>query len=130
MTPVEPHFDLPLDLPHAGRVASRLVVFIDTLRPSERGPSMARSIAVGLAVMLRPCLDRGENPPEPEASRLRERAAAEGRRLVDALEREAIASDSIGKAVRNLFECLTLGVEGTKLSLRAGENPQSLQRPV
>jgi hypothetical protein len=45
-------------------------------------------------------------------------------------ERDGIADDRLGQAVRNLFECLELGEEGAEISLRAGENPDSALRPT
>ena len=50
--------------------------------------------------------------------------------LVDEIERHALGEDRLGECIRNLFECLELGAEGAVLSLRAGENPDSLQRPT
>jgi hypothetical protein len=52
------------------------------------------------------------------------------RKMVDAFERDGIADDRLGQAVRNLFECLELGAEGAEISLRAGENPDSALRPT
>ncbi len=49
---------------------------------------------------------------------------------MDELERAHLGSDLLGQLVRNYFECLELGEEGSEISLRAGENPKSLQRPV
>ena len=71
-----------------------------------------------------------ENPNDDEANSIREEAADLGRQLVDQLQSTNITSDRIGQYVRNYFECLELGEEGASISLRAGENPNSLQRPV
>ena len=46
------------------------------------------------------------------------------------IERLKLGSDRLGQHVRNLFECLELGEEGAQISLRAGENPNSVQRPL
>ncbi|MBI4622024.1 MAG: hypothetical protein HY736_02245 [Verrucomicrobia bacterium] len=88
-----------------------------------------RQVAKELEDLLAPCFDLGENPDGESANRIRDRAAGLGRRLVDAIERGGFASDRLGQCVRNLFECLELGPEGAAISLRAGENPNSLQRP-
>jgi len=69
-----------------------------------------------------------DNPPN--AMDVRDQAAAMGRELVDAIEAAHISGDRLGQLVRNLFECLELGKEGAEISLRAGENPNSLQRPI
>jgi len=70
-----------------------------------------------------------DNPPENEALPLRDEAAAIGRELVDAVVAAKLTSDRLGQLVRNLFECLELGKEGSEISLLAGENLNSLQRP-
>jgi hypothetical protein len=41
-----------------------------------------------------------------------------------------LGHDRLGQCVRNFFECLELGREGAAISLRAGENPRSMQRPM
>jgi hypothetical protein len=51
------------------------------------------------------------------------------RALVDQIERAGAGSDRLGQHVRNFFECLSLGEEGAAISLRAGEDPNSIQRP-
>ena len=53
-----------------------------------------------------------------------------GRLIVDDIERLGVGDDRIGQAVRNFFECLELGEEGARISLRAGENPKSALRPI
>ena len=60
---------------------------------------------------------------------VRDQAAVLGRKLVDQIEREKAGHDRLGQCVRNLFECLELGQEGAVISLRAGEDPKSFQRP-
>jgi hypothetical protein len=71
-----------------------------------------------------------ENPAGEEAVSVRDEAAILGRQLVDDLEATGVKLDRLGQYVRNFFECLELGAEGAQISLRAGENPNSLQRPV
>lgn len=118
------HFQLALDLPHAATVAGRIrrvLVAVDR--------SLLR-LAAELCEVLHDSHERGENPPQPLAFEIRDQAAALGRRLVDEIESRQLQSDRLGQSVRNLFECLTYGEEGARLSLRAGESPDSLQRPV
>ena len=79
--------------------------------------------------MLFRFVEEEENPGAAEAKEIVARAAESGRALVAALEASGIRGDRLGQYVRNLFECLALGEEGAAISLRAGENPQSLQRP-
>lgn len=125
------HFDIPLDLPHAGRLADRILSLLERLA-DERGVEAPE--ALELADQLSNRLFRysasEENPPDAEAYAARDEAAEIARQLVAALESAHLTTDRVGQYVRNLFECLELGKEGAEISLRAGENPDSLQRPV
>jgi hypothetical protein len=123
-----PYFHVALNLPHAGRVARRIV----PLLPEAGGgdAAEARETAAELVRLLDPCLDLDENPPGDLAAQVRNHAAALGRTLVGSIERGGLGHDRLGQCVRNLFECLELGCEGADISLRAGENPGSIQRPV
>ena len=119
-----PFFQVPLNLPHAGRVARRILLLAPATAAGE-----TRRLARELDELLDPCRDAEDNPPAEAAAKIRDEAAALGRRLVDAIEREGAGGDRIGQCVRNLFECLALGREGAAISLRAGEDPKSFQRP-
>lgn len=124
------HYDLPLDLPHAGRVAGRILELLE--RHCEEHGIDAPDVfdpAERLDAMLFKYVEQDENPAESEGLAARDRAAELARRLVDALEAAEIRGDRLGQYVRNLFECLELGEEGARISLRAGENPGSVQRP-
>ncbi len=116
-----PHFDIPLNLPHASRVSLRLVHF--TSDPA------AKTTARAIVELLAPYND-GDNPATAEADRIVTEAAKLGRKLVDEIEASTCGHDRLGQAVRNLFECLELGKEGAEISLRAGENPNSALRPI
>src|SRR6185436_9834987 len=114
--------------PHAGRIADRLLTLIgryveelkldapDTVEAAERVWSLLFRFT-------------GEDDNPADAPRIRDEAATLGRQLVDEMERAHVTSDRLGQLVRNYFECLELGEEGAALSLRAGEDPKSLQRP-
>jgi hypothetical protein len=121
-----PHFDVPLNLPHAGRVARRLVTY---LHRDGHGATAAAETAIQLVQLLDACFESEENPVGPAALHLRDKAAALGRRFVDEIELDSLGHDRLGQAVRNFFECLELSREGAALSLRAGEDPDSMQRP-
>jgi hypothetical protein len=126
-----PHFDIPLDLPHASRLAERIRTLLAAhFEDEELDAPEVMEAAERLSEILDPFSESDENPPEPEALRVREEAAAAARALVDVLEAAHITGDRLGQYVRNVFECLELGEEGSRLSLRAGENPGSLQRPT
>ena len=122
-------FDIPLDIPHAGRLADRIVELLDRMA-EEGGGEADEAIAAAEKVskLLFRYTESDDNPPD--TLRLRDEAAALGRALVDAIERSGIVNDRLGQYVRNFFECLELGEEGAAISLRAGENPNSLQRPA
>jgi len=125
-----PYFKVALNLPHAGRVAWR----IDSLLSAETSANPLKLDAAVATVaeirgLLEPAIELDDNPPPPIAVELRNRVAELGRRLVGQIESGGLGHDRLGQCVRNLFECLELGLEGADISLRAGENPKSLQRP-
>jgi hypothetical protein len=124
------HFEVIRNLPHAATIARRIEARLAAARAAEN--SEAGELLDALADLretLEPYEDGGD-PPEPEAIAVADEAAAAARRLVDEIERLTLGEDRLGQAVRNLFECLGMGEEGAEISLRAGENPGSLMRPV
>ncbi len=125
------YYDIPLDIPHAGRMADRILSVLER-QTAERGIEAPESLdtADRLSNLLFRYTAQDDNPAAEEAARVKEEAASIGRELVDAIEREGITGDRLGQFVRNLFECLELGEEGAEISLRAGEFPNSLQRPM
>jgi hypothetical protein len=123
---VTPHFDLPLNLPHAAVVADRI---IKRLGVKETVRKNLREAAAELAALLMICREDEDNPPPEEAEPLRQEALSLARGLVDRIEAQGAGEDRLGQLVRNLFECLAEGQEGAEAGLRAGENPDSLQRP-
>jgi len=125
------HFDLPLDLPHAGRLADRILTLLER-HVDENGLEADDLLdtADRLSNLLFRYSGDDDNPGPDVAFRVRDEAATLGRQLVDQLEQASIRGDRIGQLVRNLFECLELGAEGAEISLRAGEDPNSLQRPL
>jgi hypothetical protein len=125
-----PFFQVALNLPHAGRIARRIILILPARGAPEGAEAAARRTAADLLELLEPCMEADENPPGRLGTQLRDRAAELGRQLVGQIEGGGIGFDRLGQCVRNLFECLELGREGAEISLRAGENPRSLQRPV
>jgi hypothetical protein len=123
------HFDIPLDIPHAGRIADRILILLEK-HTEELGidaPNVIESAEELWSLLFR---FTGEEDNPAGATEIRDQAATLGRQLVDHLQAAHIAGDRIGQLVRNLFECLELGAEGAEISLRAGEDPRSLQRPL
>ena len=125
------HFDIPLDLPHAGRLADRILNLLER-HCEEQGVDAEEALdtAERMSNLLFRYSANDENPGGSEATSVRDEAAVLGRQLVDQLEAIDIRGDRLGQYVRNYFECLELGAEGAEISLRAGENPSSLQRPL
>ena len=123
------YFDIPLDLPHAGRLADRILALLEK-HTEEMGLAVPEVMdtADKLSSYLFRTASGDDNPPN--AMEVRDQAAQLGRQLVDAIEAARVTGDRLGQLVRNLFECLELGKEGSEISLRAGENPNSLQRPI
>jgi hypothetical protein len=123
------YFRVPRNLPHAAVIVERLERRLQELQLYDQSDSEELYLQVEL---LQETLGKyaGKNePPEEEAIAASTRAAQIGRKFVDEIERLGGGEDRIGQIVRNLFECLGLGEEGASLSLRAGENPNSLMRP-
>ena len=125
------HFDIPLDLPHAGRLADRILTLLEKhLEEKAMDAPALLDAAERLSNLLFRYSDDDSMPDRDEALTVRDEAAVAARELVVEAENAGIAGDRFGQLVRNLFECLELGKEGAEISLRAGENPNSLQRPV
>ncbi|HNC23793.1 MAG TPA: hypothetical protein PLU52_06265 [Opitutaceae bacterium] len=121
-----PFFQVALNLPHAGRIARRILLL---LPHQDSSADPLRNTALSLETLLAPYLDLDDNPGGNMAVKVRDQAAVLGRKLVDQIERQKAGHDRLGQCVRNLFECLELGKEGAIISLRAGEDPKSFQRP-
>lgn len=122
------HFDIPLDIPHAARLAERIENLLERIADEGTNADASLAAAARMSKLLFRYTEEEDNPPD--ALRLRDEAAVLGRALVDAIEHDRVLNDRLGQYVRNFFECLELGEEGAAISLRAGENPQSLQRPI
>ncbi|MBI5367119.1 MAG: hypothetical protein HZA54_08790 [Planctomycetes bacterium] len=130
-----PFFKVPLNLSHAATVAGRIVYHLDRVSGSRPpGDSDPRADlgarCTDLRRLLEPYVGAELLPPAEEAQRVANDAVAVARALVDGIERHGVGDDRLGQAVRNLFECLGYGAEGATQSLRAGENPDSLLRPI
>ncbi len=121
-----PYFDLPLNLPHAATIADRI---IKKLAEREEIRMRTRELASSIAAHLMFYRGDDDNPPADEAEEVRQAVLVLARQMVDRFENEGIQGDKLGQLIRNLFECLAEGREGAVQSLRAGENPESAQRP-
>jgi len=123
------YFDIPMDLPHAGRIADRIATLVER-HAEDLGLDVPEVIdrAEKLSAYLFRQASGDDNPPDAMA--IRDEAATMARELVELLEPTRLKGDRLGQLIRNLFECMELGKEGAEISLRAGENPNSLQRPT
>ena len=125
------YFNIPLDLPHAGTVSVRIAQVLERNGAFKRDDTeRLKSLVVMLVQMLGPYKEEGENPRREKALIVRDSCAKIARQIVDELVLLNISDDRLGQCVRNLFECFELGEEGAEISLRAGENPISPQRPT
>jgi hypothetical protein len=122
------YHNLPLNLAHAGTIAARLVARLDDEMDEGRA-TLSMDTALQLTELLAPYRMSGENPEAAEAEEVAAEAVELARRLVREIVLEDLRGDRVGQAVRNLFECLGHGKEGAEISLVAGENPTSIQRP-
>lgn len=116
-----------LDLPHCTRILQRIRHRLGQ-SPAERS-IQALDLVREMQVLLRDYEDSQSWEAGPQEEIVVQQVAVVARRLVAEIERQNIGEDRLGQCLRNLFECLTLGKEGAELSLLAGENPNSLQRP-
>ena len=120
-----PAFNLPLNLPHAATVAVRILYQLRQGRPAPEAIERTGE----LVMLLEAYRDRDDNGPEQDRPHVIEEAVRLGRAVVDEIEKAGAGADRVGQQIRNLFECLERGEEGAEISLRAGENPDSLLRP-
>ncbi len=128
------YYDLPLNLPHAGRIALRLARLIESRALGEKGNLAYLRLGDTIDKLdgvLRPYQTEGDPPDsDPDAESATQEAARLGRELAREIGDLGLHDDRIGQCVRNLFECLGMGKEGAERGLQAGENPLSLQRPA
>jgi hypothetical protein len=124
------YFRVPVNLPHAATVSKRIQRRLWMMGFTEREDGEH------LMALIQELCDRvahyegANDPPDDVARSVCDDAARIGRSVVDEIERRGIGEDRLGQMIRNLFECLGKGEEGAEISLRAGEDPNSLMRPI
>ena len=124
------YFDIPLNLPHACRIAQRIRRIMESRgagNPAYHELKQTVETLEALLLAFEGADDAKETAPETVA--ITENAARLGRTLAHQIADLHLDDDRMGQCVRNLFECLYKGREGADLGLVAGENPASLQRP-
>ncbi|NUN48194.1 MAG: hypothetical protein HUU15_05110 [Candidatus Brocadiae bacterium] len=125
------HFPVPLSLSHAATVSLRIARQISRHGPDFPPEAEPLFKYVGeLTAVLSPYMAGTGDPPEAEGQRTAETALRLGRRIVEQIVELKWGEDRLGQCVRNLFESLEHGEEGAALGLRAGESPDSAQRPT
>jgi hypothetical protein len=124
-------FDLPLNIPHAATVAWRIPRVMASRGWADEpwGEGLLQHAGM-LEQRLSEYRHADDNPDSAEAEEVCQEAADLARTLVAEMERAGVGDDRVGQCIRNLFECLGMGREGAEISLRAGESPNSPQRPV
>lgn len=130
----EPFFKVPLNIPHAATIARRIHYHLErvfSLHPKAHAGQRVELLvqARELQDYLEPYRMEEDNPMPDEATKVVIEAAGRARKIVDGIEALDVGDDRLGQAVRNFFECLELGEEGARISLRAGEDPNSALRP-
>jgi len=124
-----PHFDLPVNLSHAANIARRLCARIAQSVPADKDSESLEQANLILAELF-PYIYDQHSPSSAEQMIVVSHVLDLARHLVNLIQIEKIQSDRIGQSVRNLYECLGRGEEGSHLGLLSGENPNSLQRPI
>lgn len=124
-----PYFDIPVNLVHAATIAKRLCSRIAQSVPPTYDSEALEQANLILSELFPYHIELSE-PNPAEQMIVSSHVLDLVRHLVVLLNAEQISNDRIGQSVRNLFECLGRGEEGAKMGLRAGENPNSLQRPL
>jgi hypothetical protein len=123
-------YNVPVNLPHAATLANRIEQRLAAMQVFDNPESEHLN---GLIENLQETIGKyegAEDPPDKESEEVVEKAAEIARNIVNEIEQLNAGEDRLGQLIRNLFECLGLGKEGAEISLRAGENPNSLLRPL
>lgn len=123
-------YNVPVNLPHAATVANRIEARLAAMQVFDNLEAEALSVLIDSLQETIGKYEGADDPSDKESEEVIEKAAAIARNIVNEIERLNAGEDRLGQLVRNLFECLGLGKEGAEISLRAGEDPNSLLRPL
>ena len=122
-------YQVPRNLPHAATIVRRIEYRLRSSGVEETPENEQLWMRVEQLHSLIGKYEGGEDPADVVGDQVAEEAAGAGRELVIEIEKQGLAEDRLGQAIRNLFECLGFPEEGANISLRAGEDPNSLMRP-
>lgn len=123
-------YNVPVNLPHAATVANRIEARLAAMQVFDNHEAEGLSVLIDSLQETIGKYEGADDPSDKESEEVVEKAAAIARNIVNEIERLNAGEDRLGQLVRNLFECLGLGKEGAEISLRAGEDPNSLLRPL
>jgi hypothetical protein len=123
-------YNVPVNLPHAATVANRIEARLAAMQVFDNPEAETLSVLIDNLHEMISKYEGTNDPPDQESEQVVEAAAAIARKIVNEIEQLNIGEDRLGQLIRNLFECLGLGKEGAEISLRAGEDPNSLLRPL
>lgn len=123
-------YNVPVNLPHAATVANRIEARLAAMQVFDNPEAEALIVLIDSLQETIGKYEGADDPSDKESEEVVEKAAAISRNIVNEIERLNAGEDRLGQLVRNLFECLGLGKEGAEISLRAGEDPNSLLRPL
>lgn len=128
-------FKVPLNIPHAATISRRIGYHLErvfSVHPEVHAGKRVELLLLAqeLQEFMEPYRMEEDNPLPDESARIVTSAAERARKIVAGVEALQVGDDRLGQTVRNFFECLELGEEGARISLRAGENPDSALRPA
>ncbi len=123
-------YNVPVNLPHAATVANRIEIRLAAMQVFDNPEAETLSALVDDLHNAIGKYEGAEDPPDKESEEVVEKAALIARNIVNEIEQLKAGEDRLGQLIRNLFECFGLGKEGAEISLRAGEDPNSLLRPL
>ena len=122
-------YNVPVNLPHAATLTNRIEMRLAALQVFDNPAAEPLSKLIDDLQETIGKYEGAEDPSDQESQEVVEKAAGIARTMVNEIEQLNAGEDRLGQLIRNLFECLGLGKEGAEISLRAGENPNSLLRP-
>ena len=123
-------YNVPVNLPHAATIANRIETRLVAMQVFDNpGAETLGALIENLQETIGK-YDGAEDPPDKESEEVVQKAAEIARNIVNEIEQLNAGEDRLGQLIRNLFECFGLGKEGADISLRAGEDPNSLLRPL
>jgi len=117
-----------INLPHSRTVLARIGRMLEFLPAFAEDAAGGPALHAAFQALEREAEPYDEDPALAAAIAAADALAERARTFVEALLQTPVRSDRLGQHVRNLFECLGLPEEGSRLALQCGERPDSLMR--